>query len=46
MLNNRHRCIHLDLDLVMLLVEAKTKVGDQRKIKMVEAAYVKLKDHF
>ena len=35
----------LDLDLLELLEEAKAKVGDPGAIKMVEAAYVKLKDH-
>ena len=36
----------LDLDLLKLLEEAKTKVRDPGTIKMVEAACVKLKDHF
>ena len=34
-----------DLDLLKLLEEAKTKVIDPGTIKMVEAVYVKLKDH-
>ena len=37
--------IKLDLDLLKLLKEAKTKVRDPGMTKMVEAAYVKLKDH-
>ena len=36
----------LDLDLLKLLQEAKTKVRDPGTINMLEAAYVKLKDHF
>ena len=35
----------LDLDLMKLLEKTKTKVRDPETIKMVEAAYVKLKDH-
>ena len=35
----------LDLDLLKLLKEAKTEVRAQGTIKIVEAAYVKLKDH-
>ena len=35
----------LDLDLLKLLEEAKTKIRVLEAIKMVEAAYVKLKDH-
>ena len=34
----------LDLDLLKHLEEAKTKVGDPETIKMVETAYLKLKD--
>ena len=34
-----------DLDLLKLLEEVKTKVIDPGTIKMVEAVYVKLKDH-
>ena len=36
----------LDQGLLKLLEEAKTKVRVPRMIKMVEAAYVKLKSHF
>ena len=35
----------LDLDLMKLLEKTKTKVRDPETIKMVEAAYVKLKNH-
>ena len=35
----------LDVGLLKLLEEVKTKVRDPRMIKMVEAAQVKLKDH-
>ena len=35
----------LDLDLLKLLEEAKTKIRDPETIKMMEAAYIKLKDH-
>ena len=35
----------LDLDLLELLKEAKTKVREPGMIKVVEAAYVKLKYH-
>ena len=45
MLNKRHRCTQLDLDLLKLLEVAKTKVRDPRTIEMVEAAYVKFKGH-
>ena len=36
----------LDQDLLKLLQEAKTKLRDPGTINMLEAAYVKLKDHF
>ena len=42
---NATHALQLDLDLLKLLEKAKTKVRDQVTIKMVEAAYVKLKDH-
>ena len=35
----------LDLNLLKHLEEAKIKVGDPETIKMVETAYLKLKDH-
>ena len=35
----------LDLDLLKLREEAKTKVGDSGMIKMVEIGHVKLKNH-
>ena len=42
---NATDALQLDLDLLKLLEEAKTKVRDPETIKMVEYAYVKLKDH-
>ena len=37
--------LQFDQDLLKLLEEAKTKVRDPEMIKMMEAAYIKLKDH-
>ena len=42
---NATDALQLDLDLPKLMYEAKTKVGDPGTIKMVEADYVKLKNH-
>ena len=44
-LTNASDASKMDLDLLKLLEEAKTKVRDQGTIVIVEAAYVKLKDH-
>ena len=41
---NATNATQLDLDLLKHLEEAKIKVGDSETIKMVETAYVKLKD--
>ena len=41
----RCRTPQLDVGLLKLLEKVKTKVKDLEMIKMVEAAYVKLKDH-